>query len=457
VTPDDHSRAELLRELDEWRARAEAAEEVLRAVQAGEVDALVVHGPAGGRVFTLQGAEEPYRYAIEQLHEGVGTLTNDGVVLYCNRTFAALVGARPGTVVGTKFSTLVAPAYAPSWSGLLKQAAAGQHCAAEIVVVADDATGLPLRLALSPMPQSGPISGEDIPQDEPTAPADLGPATICVVATDMKEILTGEHALRQAAELQRLNSELEERVMSRTRQLDATNQELEAFAYSVSHDLRAPLRHISGFAGILAEEYGETMDAEGRRALATITEAVRQMGVLIDDLLHFSRTGRAEMHIADVDMDAALREALHFLQTETEGRDIEWSLAPLPHVVGDRTLLRQVLINLLDNAVKYSRDSSPACVAVGTVDDTPASGDEPAAEAVFYVRDNGVGFDMEYAHKIFGVFQRLHDAAEFEGTGVGLANVQRIVKRLGGRVWVEAGLGEGATFFFSLPRFREDR
>jgi PAS domain S-box-containing protein len=249
-------------------------------------------------------------------------------------------------------------------------------------------------------------------------------------------------------ELAQLNVELEQRVIDRTAQLDAANKELEAFAYSVSHDLRAPLRHISGFSALLAERAGDDLDEKSRHYVDTISRSVREMGVLIDDLLQFSRTGRAELQITDVDMEEALREALEPLQRDLEDRDIEWSIGALPHVVGDHALLRQVWANLLGNAVKYTRGRTPARIEVGARDD----GNN---EDVFWVRDNGVGFDMAYVHKLFGVFQRLHDSSEFEGTGIGLANVQRIINRLGGRVWAEGAVGSGAMFFFSLPRRKD--
>ena len=281
---------------------------------------------------------------------------------------------------------------------------------------------------------------------------DQGVTAIHVVLTDITDRKRAEHARRAAElELAQLNAELERRVVERTTQLDAANQELEAFAYSVSHDLRAPLRHISGFSALLSQRAGEGLDEKSRHYVDTISGSVREMGVLIDDLLQFSRSGRSEMHIGPVDMDAVLREALEPLQQETSGRRIEWSIGALPRVVGDHALLRQVWANLLGNAVKYTRRRAPAHVEVGARD-----GDEGGVdEDVFWVRDDGVGFDMKYEHKLFGVFQRLHDSSEFEGTGIGLANVQRIINRLGGRVWAEGEPDAGATFFFSLPRRKE--
>jgi len=179
------------------------------------------------------------------------------------------------------------------------------------------------------------------------------------------------------------------------------------------------------------------------------------MGVLIDDLLQFSRSGRAELHVTGVDMEQALSEALEPLRRETADRDIEWSIGPLPRVVGDHALLRQVWVNLVGNAVKFSRGRSTARIEIGVMDRDGESAHGAPIEDVFYVRDNGAGFDMQYAHKLFGVFQRLHSTAEFEGTGIGLANVQRIINRLGGRVWAEAELDNGATFYFALPRRKE--
>ena len=242
-------------------------------------------------------------------------------------------------------------------------------------------------------------------------------------------------------EILRLNQDLRQRAT----QLEAINAELEAFSYSVSHDLRAPLRHVEGFAQLLRKHAGTGLDATGLRFVETIVSSSRKLGVLIDELLQFSRLGRSEMKRARVDMRALAEEVWQELQLgDAAGRRIAWRLGDLPVVEGDNALLRQVWRNLLGNAVKYTRNREAAEVEV-------TGGRDGADGLVFAVRDNGAGFDMKYAAKLFGVFQRLHADREFEGTGVGLANVRRIVQRHGGRTWAEGRPGEGATFHFSLP------
>jgi PAS domain S-box-containing protein len=247
---------------------------------------------------------------------------------------------------------------------------------------------------------------------------------------------------RVEAEIKTLNAELEQRVAERTAELEAANKDLEAFSYSVSHDLRAPLRAVNGFAGIVLEDFGRQIPEEGRRHLERIRNGGQRMGRLIDDLLAFSRLNRQSVNRQSVDSARLVREALDELKPQREGRQLELRIAELPPCQADPALLKQVWVNLLSNAIKYSRDRAPAVVEIGAR--------QEERENVFFVRDNGAGFDMQYGNKLFGVFQRLHRADQFEGTGVGLAIVQRIVQRHGGRVWAEGKVDQGATFYFTL-------
>lgn len=264
-------------------------------------------------------------------------------------------------------------------------------------------------------------------------------------ARDHLQLEVEERRLRED-EIRKLNQELAKRAV----QLEASNKELESFAYSVSHDLRAPLRHVVGYSELLQKQCASLLDEKALRFIKTIVEAAKRMGNLIDDLLAFSRIGRAETKKTNVDLEQLAKEVVSEMGQETKGREIAWRIGALPVCYGDRSMLRLVMVNLVSNAVKFTRMRTQAEIEIGCAN---GSGDE----VELFVRDNGAGFDMEYANKLFGVFQRLHRTEEFEGTGIGLATVQRIIHRHGGKVRGEGAVDQGATFYFSLPEVRETK
>ncbi len=250
---------------------------------------------------------------------------------------------------------------------------------------------------------------------------------------------------RLYARLKRQAEELELRVRERTAELEAANKELDAFSYSVSHDLRSPLRAVDGYARMLEEDYGKTLDAEGIRLLGVVRANSQRMGQLIDELLAFSRLGREPLHSRSVQLDELVKQIVDETRSDCTGRTIDFVVGNLGIAEADPALLKQALSNLLSNAIKFTRDKRPAIIEIGSRGNT-----DPHNVNTYYVKDNGAGFDMRYYDKLFGVFQRLHSTAEYPGTGVGLAIVQRVINRHGGRIWADSKPGEGATFYFTL-------
>jgi PAS domain S-box-containing protein len=519
------SNPDLAAELADLRLRLAEAEETLNAIRNGEVDGLVVAGSEGQQVFTLQGAQEPYRLLIEQMSEGALTLSRNGVILYANQPFAKMLQMPSGRIIGAALRDLIAPTDHPALAEALDAALNGRS-SAEVSVRTADGLLVPLRLGLSRLQLGVELLicavatditlerkqevdlhrlADDLEARIAERTTEISVSRIAIMNVMEEEVdsrrateaanrdLREEITRRKRAEddLFKLNAELDQRVATRTAQLDAANKELEAFSYSVSHDLRAPLRHVQGYVDILGRDADNRLSDRGRHCLRTIADASREMGVLIDDLLSFSRMGRAGMIETRVNLNTMVQDILRFQEPSICARNIVWKISPLPEVQADPAMLKLVLINLLGNAVKFTRPRDPAVIEVGMVATEAGSresgdqrsevgGQKPEVGGrksevgektlitdncslitdhcswiTFFVRDNGVGFDPQYAHKLFGVLQRLHRADQFEGTGIGLANVRRIIARHGGRTWAEGKLNEGATFYFTLKASAE--
>jgi PAS domain S-box-containing protein len=346
----------------------------------------------------------------------------NGMVTSWNRGAEMLFGYTADEMVGTFIVRLIPPDRLDEEIGILETIKRGETVEhLETVRRAKDGRLIPVIVTASPIKEpSGKVTGAS------------------KVVHDITERKTAE------LEISRLNSDLERRVIERTAQLQIANEELEAFSYSVSHDLRAPLRHIVGFVKMLEQDTGPSLSEKSLRYLTIVSNSARRMGILIDDLLAFSRVGRAELRKTDFDLNELVGEVVAFLEEETKDRKIVWQINSLPWVWADRALLHMALVNLISNAVKFTRGRAEAEIEIGGV---------PCEDSTeIFIRDNGAGFDPKYTDKLFGVFQRLHKTTEFEGTGIGLANVQRIIHRHGGCIRAEGIVNGGATFSFSIPK-----
>lgn len=520
-------------EFESLRARLEEAESTLDAIRSGEVDALVVYGEKGEQVFTLKGAEQPYRVFVEHMQEGAATLDKDGVILYCNQRLAEMLGTPLNRVIGATISSLLGPDEAEHLSSLMGQALessvrgelslvsgdktvpalvsmtllSSEHEAylaltltdlteqkrneevhaserlarsildntTEAILVCDPAGriiranaeakrlagGDPMRqdfreaYGLRFVDESDPLAtalnGERARNIEATlmtaegqrdvlvSAGPLGPESGldlgCVVT--LTDITDRNQAFHQIKEL---NESLERKIEERTEQLVAANKELEGFCYSVSHDLRAPLRSMVASSMILREDFGEGLPPDATYELDRMGKNATKIATIVDDLLKFSRLGRQEMKCQPVNL-SALAESVAKELKQGDAAHIDFKVQPDIKTDGDPLLLKMVLENLMGNSTKFTKEKPNATIEFGQ--------ETQEGKSVFFVRDNGVGFDMEYVDKIYRPFERLHAEAQYPGTGIGLANVQRIIARHDGRTWAQSALNEGTTIYFT--------
>jgi PAS domain S-box-containing protein len=403
-------------ELERVQARLVESESTMKAIRSGEVDAIVVDGPHGSRVFTLQSPEEPYRILAERMNEGAATLTPEGTILFCNRRLAEMTGRPAEQLLGSSLASIL-PAKEREAFPELARRALNNDVRVEGYLLRNDQTTIPVQLSLSSIPLEESQQG------------------VCLVATDLTD------QKRAQDEVQRLNAELEQQVDRRTAELQVANNDLEAFSYAVAHDLRAPLRHIHGFSDLLQRDTDSKLSADGRHCLDCILTGTLRMESLLEALLNLSRFGRQAINRRTISLNELVQEVIDDLAPETAKRQIAWKIGKLPPTNCDPALMKIVLANLLANAVKFTRLRATATIEMG---EKIVNG-----ETVLFVRDNGVGFDMKYAGKLFGVFQRMHKEKDYEGTGIGLATVLRILQKHGGRIWAEAEPEQGATFYFT--------
>lgn len=398
-------------------ARVAELEATLDAIRRGDVDGVIVESPGGPRVFTLQSPDEPYRIFVERMNEGAATLTLEGVILFCNERLAKMLELPIEVILGSPLAHFITPEYVDRFSEFLRTGS-----------IQDTRMEVELR-RLEGVTMPGALSVRRIPLED-------GTTGLCLIVSDLTAPKKAEATVRE------LNPELEHRVEARTQELLAANKELESFSYAVSHDLRAPLRHIHGFAEILMRDQQTTLSADGQHCVDCILTSVSRMEALVSHLLNISRLSRQPVVRETTDVKALVIQALAQLAPEISGREIEWRIGELPSWNCDTALAFTVVQNLLSNAVKFTRRKSRAVIEVGeqVVSGIP----------VVFVKDNGAGFDPKYAQKLFGMFQRMHRHEDFEGSGVGLATVQRIAQRHGGKVWAEGRVDQGATFYFTL-------
>jgi len=405
-------------ELARLQEQLREAHETIEAIRTGEVDSLVVGPPGQEQVYVLASADRPYRLIFETMNEGAATVSPRGVILDANPRLGQMTGFAVADLVGAQVLDLADAAHRAAFGRLL-DLQPGQSARGEIELARPDSVAVSALLAVSAFDLDGMLLRS-------------------LVLTD----LTAQR--RAEAEIRALNAGLEQRVAQRTADLARANESLESFTYSVSHDLRAPLRAMSGFSEALVEEYGDRLDETGRDYAERIQAASERMAALIDDLLSLSQVSRAELKLGPVDLSAEVTAVADDLRSREPGRRVRFRIQDGVVATADQGLIRTVVQNLVENAWKFTARTDGATIEFAAT---------PAGEAglTCHVRDNGVGFDPAYTDQLFQPFRRLHPAREYPGTGVGLASVARIIERHGGRTWAEGAVGRGATFFFTLP------
>ncbi|MGO9496482.1 MAG: sensor histidine kinase [Solirubrobacteraceae bacterium] len=408
--PSDPPKGAAGESVDELRTRLAEAEETLRAIRSGEVDALVVSTSEGDRVFTLRGADEPYRIMLEQMSEGAASLSGDRVLLYANRRLAELLAVSISTLVGTPIERFVAAEDRALLAELFASREGDVRGSGEFTFLTGDDRQIRAHVSVTQLPET------------------TGPSW-SMVATDVTERV-------------RVEEELERRVAARTADLERVNKELETFAYSVSHDLRAPLRAVDGFSKALLDDYWEELGDEGRHYLERLRAGAVRMGNLIDEILQLSRLSRHPFARAPVDMSALASDVIAELNTAEPDRRVQVEIQDGLLAEADPGLAQTVLHNLLDNAYKFTAKTTHPWIRFGAA--------EQDGVPVYFVADNGAGFDIAHADRLFRPFHRLHRESEFPGDGIGLATVARAVHRHDGVIWAQGAVNEGATFHFSL-------
>ncbi len=424
-------------EIEELKAQLGEAQETLRAIRQGEVDAIVAATPEGDRVFTLRGAETPYRMIVENISEGAATLLPDGLILYANEAFSHILDVPLERIIGTRFDDYVWEPDRTQFPELFEQGL--KRIVRREIGLRKNGTVLPVYISFRRLPIDEEKKG------------------LSMVVTDISERKRAEDELRRAhdeldvrvhqrtKELREANRSLHAEVAERKRvveDLERSNRELQQFAYVASHDLQEPLRTVASFVDLLAVKYRGKLDEKAERYINFAVDGAARMSTLINDLLSYSRVGTQGKAFEPVDMEEILQLVLESLKTVVRENQATITHDPLPRIHGDDTQLVQLLQNLLTNAIKFRKKDVPPRIHFGCSKNN--------GNWTFSVRDNGIGIEQEFAERIFTIFQRLHTRDEYPGTGVGLAICRRIVERHGGRIWVESKPGEGSTFLFTL-------